>query len=60
MIYINPMLGEKMFTDKEKLLADETHLTKSLLSTGLHALKRADLEHKGLFFLSFHRVGTYA
>lgn len=39
-----------MFTEKEKLLANEAHLTKSLLSTGLHALRKADVEHMGLFY----------
>ncbi len=42
-----------MFTEKEKLLANEAHLTKSLLSTGLHALRKADIEHIGLFYQAF-------
>lgn len=42
-----------MFTEKEKLLANEAHLTKSLLSTGLHALRKADVEHIGLFYQAF-------
>ena len=33
--------GEKMFTDKERNLANEANLTASLLGNGLNALRKA-------------------
>ena len=45
--------GEKMFTDKERNLANEANLTASLLGNGLNALRKADLYHKGLYYQAF-------
>lgn len=39
---------EKMFTEKERNLANEASLTSSLLGNGLDALRKADLYNKGL------------
>lgn len=42
-----------MFNEKERLLANEAHLTKSLISSGLHALRKANIENVGLFYQAF-------
>lgn len=44
---------EKMFTEKERNLANEASLTSSLLGNGLDALRKADLYNKGLYYQAF-------
>lgn len=49
-------MGEKrndMFTEKEKLLANEAALTASLLGNGLNALRKANIYNKGLYYQAF-------
>jgi hypothetical protein len=43
----------KMFNEKERLLANEATLTASMLSSGLHALRKANTFQKGLFYQAF-------
>lgn len=42
-----------MFTEKERLLANEATLTASLLGNGLNALRQANLYNKGLYYQAF-------
>lgn len=42
-----------MFTDKERVLANEASLTASLLGNGLNALRKADIYNKGLYYQAF-------
>lgn len=42
-----------MFNEKERLLANEATLTASMLSSGLHALRKANTFQKGLFYQAF-------
>ena len=42
-----------MFSEKERLLANEASLTSSLLGSGLNALRRADTYNKGLYYQAF-------
>lgn len=42
-----------MFNEKERLLANEAALTASMLSSGLHALRKANTFQKGLFYQAF-------
>lgn len=45
-----------MFTEKERLLANEAALTSSLLGNGLNALRKADLYNKGLYYQAFFSI----
>lgn len=42
-----------MFTEKERLLANEASLTSSLLGNGLNALRKANIYNKGLYYQAF-------
>ena len=42
-----------MFTEKERILANEAALTASLLGNGLNSLRRADMYNKGLYYQAF-------
>ena len=42
-----------MFTEKERILANEEALTASLLGNGLNSLRRADMYNKGLYYQAF-------
>ena len=42
-----------MFTEKERLLANEASLTSSLLGNGLNALRKANINNKGLYYQAF-------
>lgn len=42
-----------MFTEKERLLANEASLTSSLLGNGLNALRKASIYNKGLYYQAF-------
>jgi len=44
---------EIVFSEKERLLANEASLTSSLLGSGLNALRRADTYNKGLYYQAF-------
>lgn len=41
------------FTEKEKLLANEAHLTKAMLISGLNSLRRANIVLKGEYYQAF-------
>ena len=41
-----------MFTDKERVLANEASLTASLLGNGLNALRKADIYNLSLIHIS--------
>ncbi len=42
-----------MFTEKERLLANEASLTSSLLGNGLNSLRKANIYNKGLYYQAF-------
>lgn len=42
-----------MFTEKERVLANEASLTASLLGNGLNALRKSDIYNKGLYYQAF-------
>lgn len=49
------MLGGMImaFTEKEKLLANEAHLTKAMLISGLNSLRRSNIVLKGEYYQAF-------
>lgn len=42
-----------VFTEKEQLLANEAHLTKAMLVSGLNSLRRANITLKGEYYQAF-------